>query len=185
MKTLNEILRFYDLNIIHVLVFTVIFVLIFKRVSVQNEIGITVLNWIKWIVIGYGLLKLVVYVYELHLIGQFYSDPYYWGLFLIEVVVPLTLLITKFGKSILYLFLVLVIVNLGRYYELFVIAITTYMRDNSFDNALFTNGFKTVGLLIILQGLILSVVLILLAALLKKLQLNVRINNLLNRWLPL
>jgi hypothetical protein len=90
------------------------------------------------LIVAYGYLMEIFMAwysassYEQFVVSNRWTGPYrvaYWGLILMNVIIPQTLWLRRVRNSVLGLFLVAMSVNIGMWLERFVIVVTSLHRD--------------------------------------------------------
>ena len=170
MKAIDIFMKFIDVNLIYclpALILTLIFIKLFFRNRFKIE---QALNVVRWTIVTYTALSLLCMLYgtishsdESEFMSRA-TDEYrfaYWAMFGCSLILPFSLLIGKIGKNAVYLLFISILLKLGRYFEIFVIVITSFHRDYSPGNGSESEDFSPFGLLLIpLQGVLLGVALL-------------------------
>ena len=78
----------------------------------------------------------MLFNHEQHAIANRAKGPYWWAYWVMlfgTIILPLTLLLKKLGNNPFYLLLVAFMIKSGRYFERFVIIVTSLHRDYLLD----------------------------------------------------
>jgi hypothetical protein len=112
-----------------VLLFVITLILaVFKKFNVQFN-SIKYLNYIRWTAIIYALISLllfIMYCFDKATFGAVKSRMlddyflYYWLMLFCSILLPFTLLFKNIGSKGNYLLLVIFLMNIGWYMELFI-----------------------------------------------------------------
>jgi len=98
-----------------------------NRLVLNNSVKI-----IKWFIIGYSLIKLVLvldtngYVNEGNVLNS--PNSLYTILVIVSILAPTLLFIKKLSKSLLALFILSIVIKIGSYFETCVILVTSLYR---------------------------------------------------------
>ncbi len=173
MQIYDQVLRIIDANIIYGLPGIVITLFVAKQIAGKKIKTSLILNWVRWIIIGYTSIKLVEFSLQL-----LFSDnseevkflkratgPYFvfdCMQIIFSMLLPFTLIVKSLSRKYIYIFLISLLMKLGFNFERFVIIVTSYHRDYIAD------GFNSTSSLPILlfftpwiQGSIVTILLLL------------------------
>ncbi|MDG1517144.1 MAG: hypothetical protein P8Q42_03890 [Flavobacteriales bacterium] len=173
MQIYDQVLRIIDANIIYGLPGIVITLFVAKQIAGKKIKTSLILNWVRWIIIGYTSIKLVEFSLQL-----LFSDnseevkflkratgPYFvfdCMQIIFSMLLPFTLIVKSLSRKYIYIFLISLLMKLGFNFERFVIIVTSYHRDYIAD------GFNSTDSLPILlfftpwiQGSIVTILLLL------------------------
>lgn len=174
METIKRILDIINTNIILCLIPMIIIIWLIELVFKNRFETKRALNVIRWIVISYALLNLSYFLIGITLkpnefaIVKRATGPYWWSYLLMTfgaVVLPFSLFYKRIGLKKRYLILVAFLIRSGRYFEIFVILVTSLHRDylpSSFPTSkdeTFILLFENIAI-IFLQALILVVLIL-------------------------
>ncbi|MGX7666744.1 hypothetical protein [Flavobacterium pedocola] len=170
METINRIINIIDVNIIFCLP-SLIVTLLLTNLFFKNRFQTgKAFNVVRYTIISYTTLYLLVSLVGFLLHSDEYdytsraTGPYWWSYWLMfsgAVLLPYTLFFKKLGLNPLYLLCIAVFLKIGRYFEMFVIYVTSLHRDYFPGNSNeWLDYFPTGLLLIVLQGFLLGIVLL-------------------------
>ena len=124
---INSIIRGFPIAIL--------FILLYNKIRKEHGID-TPFSIIRYVLIGYGILGVLDFVINYYGTEEVYVNrihgPYelaYWTMFFSSAVFPLILIYSKIGVKKVLLFFTPLIINVGFYFESFVIIITSLHRD--------------------------------------------------------
>ena len=140
---LAELISFVGHNFIGGSFITILIIIIFKVLFKKNAIAEISLNIIKWIIILYSfgalLSYLLLYIFphsEKYAFLERATGPYawaYWIMFIMNCVIPLSLINKRIGKNIYIVFFLTLLMNIGWVFESLVLHITSFHRDYTND----------------------------------------------------
>ena len=140
METFETTLKLINLLLINSL-FTSLLIIIIVRLLFRSSIDtIYAVKIIKWIIITYcglatiGLLINFIFPYDnesLNFINRA-TGPYYWAylsMLISNSILPFLLFFKKLGKNIYFILLISFLINIGFWFERFVIIVTSLHQD--------------------------------------------------------
>ncbi|WP_394758540.1 hypothetical protein [Flavobacterium sp.] len=171
MEKFDEILKIIDLNLITSLVPLLFAIILIESIFKNRFKTKQVLNLVRWIIISYTIVSIIHYLIRIIVFSEESAflnratGPYwwaYWLMFISATILPLTLFYKKLMAKAFYLLFIAIFINIGMYFERFVIIVTSFHRDYSTDNELFDlSVYLIIGyLMLILQGFILAIILL-------------------------
>ena len=171
MKTLQNILHFFDTNLIQCLIPMLLALMLVQLIFKKRFETQKALSILRWAIVGYTVVNLLSFILSIDLnstetvFTRFLSGPYrfiYSIIFFFSYLLPFTLLIKRWASKFWYVILISFGMKLGTYYERFVILTTSIHRDytQEADNYDYLYSFASEILLITIQGIVLSFVLL-------------------------
>ena len=171
MELYDKILSIVDSNLIYCLV-PMVLTLILVRVIYKNKFPTKkALNIIRWIIIGYTVITIVHFIVGIIVKPDEFAFTNratgrykfaYWFMLLCVTLFPLTLLFKKLASKYWYVLIIAFLMNVGVYFERFVIVTTSMHRDYAAENGssklmdLATYGTSVY----FIQGLIIALILL-------------------------
>jgi len=145
MEIYDQVLRIIDANIIYGLPGIVITLFVAKQIAGKKIKTSLILNWVRWIIIGYTSIKLVEFSLQLLFLdnseevkflkratGSYFVFDCMQIIF--SMLMPFTLILKSLSRKYIYIFLISLLMKLGFNFERFVIIVTSYHRDYIADS---------------------------------------------------
>jgi hypothetical protein len=179
MNNLNHIIKLIESNLIYCLAPIVISLAIAKKLFKNKLPNKEALMVIKWTIILFTVIIDIKFLIDLYYTDEFnqfidrangtYRLAYILMLFC-STILPFSLLIKNLGTKYWYLLIISIFMKIGFYFERFVIIITSIHRDsltNIWDSKTYNFWFD-ISLILSTQGIIISILLLLIIKLLQK-----------------
>ena len=138
MDTFSEIIKFLNEYITIPLFYFFLIVYFSKKLFKIEIINDVIITWVRYFIIGFSVFKLLNYIIGFLIIPEEFAfsnratGPYWWAYWLMligSLCFPLLLFIKRFKLSIGAITVVLFMINIGRFFERFVIIVTSFHRD--------------------------------------------------------
>jgi hypothetical protein len=136
METISEIIKLYEITIIHNLFISLLAIKLFSYFFAKEAYPVSK-EVIRWLIIGSGGLCILSWIiiavtaYDASMLSRA-TGPYaaaYWLLIFMSCLLPFVLLLKKIKHKGWAIFLVAFLINTGWLFERFVIIVTTFHRD--------------------------------------------------------
>lgn len=140
MNTFKRFLEIIDTNIILCLIPMIITLVVIEKIFLKRYQTKKALNVIRYLIISYTFINLLYFIIGNILYSEKFAfinratGPYavtYWLMTFGALILPITLFYRKIGQIPFYLIFVSFFIKSGRYFEIFVILMTSLHRDIS------------------------------------------------------
>jgi hypothetical protein len=175
MNIYDYVMRLIEVNITYCLFPWILTILVLKTIFKDKFQTKQVLVFIRWFIIVYAGLHLIQFIFEelFSPAGSSYLNrlqgPYilaYWCM-ITSGLLPLFLIFKRISQYNLFLLFASILLNLGFYFERFVIVMTSLHRDQGVD---YEFGFSLLksSSIVISQGFIIGMVSLIIVGLIKR-----------------